>query len=417
MASGNILLTEYVISSNVSTVMPTQVTGTLSHELVFQYGVTTAFKVAYGVVMVPAILGNIFILMAIACHAELRSQHTNVYVANLAVCDLMVVVMECPFAILQFLVRGEFAMNFFTPGICRLTFFVNSFFGTCSILTMLAIGVERYCAVMHPFQTLSLGENAGTRARNIIFFFWSFTVLTHLGQLALFGEIQTDHYINQAGESFGVTYCLSAQPEKQPIYSHIYAATAFLLVYGSTFLTTLVLYVRILKHLINRKHIGGDQLMGKTTPEDPSSIRRRVVVPKACSDAVHKTFRMLSCSVLSYAICYSLYFYVNLYYIYFGLTDRNGITLMLIANWFGAVNSLINPIVYTVFVDQFRTVFGGILTGKALRRKRSSRFINAPKGSRSRQVSTNNNRSNTQKESTIVTISNLNATPSRPSHQ
>ena len=185
-------------SSTELPVLSTDIIGTFSNDLIFKYGVTTAFTAAYAVVMVPAILGNLFILMAIVCHSELRSQHTNIYIANLAICDLMVVIIECPFIILQFLFRGEISFYFFTAGVCRLTFFVNGFFGTCSILTMLAIGVERYCAVMHPLQTL--GENTATRARSVIFFFWSFTVLTHLGQLAIFGEVKTGHYINRDGE-------------------------------------------------------------------------------------------------------------------------------------------------------------------------------------------------------------------------
>ena len=213
--------------------------------------------------------------------------------------------------------------------------------------------------------------------------------------------------------------CMSARPEKQPIYSHIYAATVFILVYGSTFLTTLVLYVKILQQLIRRKHISPDQLIEEPQNEvrtsgSLSQVRKKPVAPNICTEAIQKTFRMLSCSVLSYTICYSLYFYINLYYIYYGLAEKSGIALILIANWFGAVNSLINPIVYTVFVDQFRSVFGNMLTGKYLRRKTSSRFLNEAanrRGAETRRMSVA--KSNRQK-SNLSTISDLNSTSNRP---
>ncbi|XP_022103012.1 neuromedin-U receptor 2-like [Acanthaster planci] len=357
-------VTDYTDSLKVSAHIPSL--PTLSDDLVFQTGITIAFLVAYGIVMVPAILGNLFIIFAVVCYRELRSQHSNIYNINLAVCDLMVVVAECPLFIVQFLIRGETAAAFFTNAVCHLTFFVSGFFGTCCILTMLAIGVERYCAVMHPLQMI--GENKSTRARGVIFFFWSFSILTHLGQMAIFGEVKVFHYINSAGESFNVTICMSSRPEKKQVFAHIYASTIFILVYGSTFLTTLFLYLRILRHLIKRKHISPDQLL-KTGDAPPTrrgdKTKGNSVAPKACTEAVQKTFRMLTCSVLSYLICYSLYFYINLYYIYYGLSEWNGVTLILLGNWFGALNSLINPIVYVVFVGRFWNVVKASLTRRS----------------------------------------------------
>ncbi|XP_038073855.1 neuromedin-U receptor 2-like [Patiria miniata] len=353
---------------------PTQVLLTPLDELVFQDGVTVAFIIAYAVVMVPAVIGNLFIIFAVAFHPDLRSQHSNTYNINLAVCDLMVVAAECPLMILQFLIRGETAESFFTDSVCRLTFLLNGFFGTVSILTMLAIGVERYCAVMHPLQMI--GENTATRARSVIFFFWSFSILTHLGQLAIYGEVKTWHYINSDGERFDVTICMSSRPEQEQVFAHIYATTVFILVYGSTFLTTLVLYIRILQHLIKRKSVSPDQILeAGNAPSTRRRGKKKHVAPKTCTEAVQKTFRMLSCSVLSYLICYSLYFYINLYYIYYGLSEWNGMALILIGNWFGALNSLINPIVYAVFVGQFCTVFKAILTGSWRRRRSSSSTI------------------------------------------
>ena len=309
------------------------------------YATSLWLTVAYGVVTVPAFACNALVILAVALTPKLHTA-MNIYVVNLAVSDLLVVGLECPLVIIQFLFDSG---SIISRNFCLVAFCFNTFAGASSVITLLALSVERYCMVMHPLQARSLSHHAKDRAMCIVLFSWSLTILMHLGQCFLYGSIQEVKMFGETGDVLhSRSFCLSAlDDELAPWEAHLYAASVFLMIYGSTFLITLVLYIKIIVYLCRRNTL---ELRAPVN----GSPRGKKSSNHVAQVATKNTIRIFTFSVMSYFCCYSVYFYVNLYFVYFGLLPNSGLFLMAIANLLGALNSLINPILSTLFVHQFR---------------------------------------------------------------
>ena len=305
--------------------------------------------ITFCVIIIPAIMCNVLVLLAVLCNSGLRTA-MNVYVTNLAISDLLVVGLECPLIMIQFLLDSSVSSNILTDNTCILAYCFNTLAGASSVITLLALSVERYVMVVYPLQARCLAHRAKIRAISIVLFVWSLTILMHLGQCFLYGSIRHVYYTSEDGqEAYNRTFCLSAlnNDDLAPWESHLYAATVFFLIYGSTFTITLVLYIKIICFLWQRRKLE----LHKTSRGSPlgrkSSSRVSII-------ATTNTIRIFTCSVISYFCCYSVYFYVNFYFVYFGLLPNSGMFMIILANLLGAINSLINPLLSTMFVDKFR---------------------------------------------------------------
>ena len=323
------------------------------------FDTSLGLKVAFLLIIVLAAICNILVFLAVIIYPHLRTA-MNIYVVNLAISDLLVVCFESPLIIIQVLFESEISEQFLTKECCLVAYFVNTFAGASSVMTLLALSVERYIMVVYPFQARSLAHGAKTRVISIISFGWSITFLMHLGQIFLYGSTEKFKYVtNDGSKELSRTFCLSTlhDSEMPPWETHLYAATVFLLIYGSAFTITLVLYIKIILFLWKRKNL---EFSGRTSSSDPSLGRKSS--NRVSTIATQNTIRIFTCSVVSYFCCYSVYFYVNFYYVYFGLLPNSGLFTVALANLLGAINSLVNPILSTLFVDQFRKAILRLVT-------------------------------------------------------
>ncbi len=306
--------------------------------------------ITFCVVIVSAFICNALVLSAVLWNPHLRTA-MNVYVVNLAISDLMVVGLESPLIMTQFLLDSTVSSRILSKKTCILAYFFNTLAGASSVITLLALSVERYLMVMYPLQARYIAHRAKIRAISIVLFVWSLTILMHLGQCFLYGSIRNVYYASEDGqETYNRTFCLSAlnDDDLAPWESHLYAATVFCLIYGSTFTITLVLYIKIIWFLWKRRK----PQLHKTSSSDSSCGRKSS--SRVSNIAANNTIRIFTFSVICYVCCYSTYFYVNFYYVYFGLFPNNGLFMIALANLLGAINSLINPILSAIFLHQFR---------------------------------------------------------------
>ncbi|XP_023330327.1 compound eye opsin BCRH1 [Eurytemora carolleeae] len=117
----------------------------------------------------PPQLGNGLVIYIFLKTASLRTP-TNMFVVNLAVSDLcMMTTQGLPVGINMFIER------YWIYGVlaCKVYACLGAIFGTCSILTMVVIGYDRYNVIVKGFSGVRI---TGAKAAGIILFMWAYCV-------------------------------------------------------------------------------------------------------------------------------------------------------------------------------------------------------------------------------------------------
>ena len=99
------------------------------------------YIVAYIMVSVVAVLGNLLVILTI-CRSKHMRTVTNYYLLNLAVCDLLVAAFVMPLKLLEYMAPCEWNI-FATDILCSALYFLLPVFVFASVLTLLAISLER----------------------------------------------------------------------------------------------------------------------------------------------------------------------------------------------------------------------------------------------------------------------------------
>ena len=114
----------------------------------------------YIIVMVLAILGNTLIIHIVYSNRSMRTS-TDIFIANMAVCDLGI-----PYILLPKKIAGLFVGRYvwLIPGeigiaVYKLVPFVHDIFIDCSTFSLLLITFDRFCAVLLPHKRHLLSNN------------------------------------------------------------------------------------------------------------------------------------------------------------------------------------------------------------------------------------------------------------------
>lgn len=110
-------------------------------------GRVAALSVSYLAIFALSLVGN-----SVVCHVIRRYRRlhtvTNVFIANLAVSDIFVTVLNVPFHVMRHL-SDDWPLGQF---MCRLVSFAMTVFVYVSTFTMTVIAVDRYVVIVHPFR-------------------------------------------------------------------------------------------------------------------------------------------------------------------------------------------------------------------------------------------------------------------------
>lgn len=117
--------------------------------------------VLYCLILVASLLGNSLIIATVSLHVQMRSSSVNLFIANMAVSDILQtvfgiprVVTEVMFGREKWLLGGSLGM--FT---CKLAYFVQDTSLSVSIISLMCITIERFYAVVFPFKYSYLSKH------------------------------------------------------------------------------------------------------------------------------------------------------------------------------------------------------------------------------------------------------------------
>ncbi|XP_076441011.1 neuromedin-B receptor-like [Babylonia areolata] len=283
------------------------------------------FIALFVVVFIVGLGGNCLVCFAVWRNPRMRSV-TNIFLVNLAVADLLVVLICLPPT------AAEDFFGFWHLGLemCKIVKYVQKVSVFVSVLTLTAISIERWMAICQPF----MFRQTAVRARRIISVVWLVALACAVPDLV------------------GMT--LHWQPDGavcQPLWTHRAEELHLLLIFVLFYLVPLVVmtftYVRVALCLWRSGSMGDTDEAAASVPRAQMLLRK-------------KKAKMLIVVVLLFALCY-LPVYLLFIFMVTGLLEfiPSGAVppLAMLAHWLCYFNSSVNPVIYNFMSCNFRREF------------------------------------------------------------
>ena len=127
--------------SDVATTDPCRIHAYYYKDLTQISGIQYAFVVCYVFVLSVSLFGNFFVIWSVWKHKHMRTG-TNIYIVNLAVADFLVALFVMPLKLLEYTAPCSWRV-FSRDSLCSFVYFTLPVFVFASVLTLVAISVDR----------------------------------------------------------------------------------------------------------------------------------------------------------------------------------------------------------------------------------------------------------------------------------
>ena len=296
--------------------------------------VQVARIVAYCLIMVISTIGNSVIIAVVCRESNMRKLAVNIFIVNLAATDLTITLVYMPRAIViwlqgtKWLVEGALGRV-----LCRTVPFVHGVSIVVSILTLLAMAVDRLFVIVFPFKQ-KVTVNA-SRFINASMWLLAISVrFPYLYSLKL-------KYI-EGREGFVCSADLErAFDNKQA--REIYYTFLLVVFYGFPFIVIIASYVVIVVTLRRNKPLPGGRRRGRTGQEILDRASRKVS-------------NMLLTVTFAFLFCWLTYFVAQIVYNPIPCSWR--FWRLFLAH----SNSALNPCLFAVFNERFRRAYKRLFT-------------------------------------------------------
>ncbi|KAK1886857.1 Prokineticin receptor 1 [Dissostichus eleginoides] len=276
--------------------------------------------VLVGIMLVCGV-GNCLFIASLARYKQLRNL-TNLLIANLAVSDVLVATVCCPF-LLDYYVVKQLSWDHGLL-LCAATNYLRTVSLYVSTNALLAIAVDRYMAILYPLRPRMKHQTAYC----VILTVWIVPIFISIPSALMFSETKYPH---KEGRSHK-TFCAQIWPVDQQLYYRSY----FLLIFALEFMVPVtvmaVCYIQISRELWF-KDVPGFQT--QQIQKRLQSRRRTVVV--------------LILVLVAYVLCWAPYYgYALLRDFYPTLIsrDRNSLVVFYIIECLAMSNGVINTLCF-----------------------------------------------------------------------
>ncbi|KAI4873706.1 hypothetical protein NFI96_009701 [Prochilodus magdalenae] len=167
-----------LLGENMTPGIPAQNCTNCSQVLVPELNVTKAvvLGLVLAIFIVFGVLGNILVILSVACHRNLRTV-THYFIVNLAVADLLLSSTVLPFsAVFEMLGRWVFGRTF-----CDVWAAMDVLCCTASIMSLCVISVDRYIGVSYPLRYPAIVTER--RALLALMGVWALSITISVGPL------------------------------------------------------------------------------------------------------------------------------------------------------------------------------------------------------------------------------------------
>ncbi|XP_015265771.1 PREDICTED: probable G-protein coupled receptor 83 [Gekko japonicus] len=279
--------------------------------------------VAYSFIIVFSLFGNVLV-----CHVVIKNKRmhfaTSLFIANLAVADLMITFLNTPFTLARF-VNSTWI---FGKGMCHVSRFAQYCSLHVSAFTLTAIAVDRHQVVMHPLKP-RVSTTKGLISIGIIWITAACFSLPH----AIHQKLFTFEYSEEVTRSL----CLPDFPEPADLFWKYLDLATFILLYILPLVIILVTYMSVAKRVWLRNAVGD------MTVEQYFTLQRKKKT----------TIKMLILVVVIFAVCW---FPLNCYVVLLSSQVIGSNNALYFAfHWLAMSSTCCNPFIYCWLNENFRT--------------------------------------------------------------
>ena len=281
--------------------------------------------VAYGVLIIISLFGN-----TLVCHVVLRNRRmhtvTNFFIANLAISDLLLTLINVPFNIARNLL-DEWPFGVVMCHLLNFSLMVSVYVST---FTLMGIALDRQQVLLYPLNP-RMSKPFGLVVLALI---WSVAICLSL-PFGIYNKVQTvDFVLNK------VRRCTPSFPPPSERWERYLTVITLILQYVIPLAIIAITYGRIVRKLWVRSHVGA------VTQNQQMSQQK----------AKRKSIKMLIVVVVVFALCWMP---LNVYQI---LTDFHpnvevfhyNSTVFFICHWIAISSTCYNPFVYCWLNENFR---------------------------------------------------------------
>ena len=287
---------------------------------------------AYCVVILISTLGNSMTIIVVWRDKTMRKVAFNFLIVNMAVADLVITMVYMPRLIVMWLRGTEwFVGGVFGSVLCKIVPPLHVISLLVSILTLLALAVDRFIAIVLPLrQKLTVKS-----CKFLIAFIWFLAIAARIPYIC--------HLEIIFRETRGVFVCT---PNTESVFGNrqsrkIYSAFLMITCYGLPFIVTIACYSVIVVTLRQQKPLCDDTSACTADRRDKAS---------------RKVFYMLLSVTAAFVFCWMTYFIGPI------LFESMPCTFKFLRLFLAHSNSAVNPCLYAVFNQTFRQGYKRLLS-------------------------------------------------------
>ncbi|XP_029905506.1 prokineticin receptor 1-like [Myripristis murdjan] len=279
--------------------------------------------VLVGIMLVCGV-GNCLFIVSLARYKQLRNL-TSLLIANLAVSDILVAVVCCPF-LLDYYVVKQLSWDHGLL-LCASTNYLRTVSLYVSTNALLAIAVDRYMAILHPLRPRMKHQTAYC----LILTVWIVPIIISIPSAYMASETTYPHEARRTHK----TFCAQIWPVDQQVYYRSYFLFVFALEFVGPVIVMAVCYTQISRELWF-KNVPGFQ-----TEQIRKRLRRR-----------RRTVVVLILVLVAYVLCWAPYYGFTLlrdFYPTLISRDRNSLVAFYIIECITMSNGIINTLCFVSF--------------------------------------------------------------------
>ncbi|CAH1103549.1 unnamed protein product [Psylliodes chrysocephalus] len=345
-----------------------------TYNLNFNWNELLPTLIVYSVTFILGLTGNILIIFTTFKYRRMKSV-TNVFLSSLACSDLILIIVCIPVKVAK-LFSYTWEMG---EVVCKTIHYMQYVSAICSVLTLTAISIERYYAIVHPMKAKYICTIS--QAKRIILVIWILAVI--LGAPTIKAQLHLP--VGQLNES---NYCVRGWDDNTAIHK-FHELYMFILIFVGPFCIMAMSYGlicwEIWKVMERRSAMTSEQVLSrnhnKFQPQNEKRIRTYSLNDskkyksrngyRDDTNVVKQVICMLVTVVVLFAVCWTPMLVDNVLTAYGILPYMKFGTLKYMSNAFSLMayfNSCINPIIYGFMSKSFRESFVQAICLKADRR-------------------------------------------------
>ncbi|XP_031574802.1 neuropeptide FF receptor 2-like [Actinia tenebrosa] len=284
-------------------------------------------SIAYVIIIIASVIGNCLVTWVVYSSPLMRTP-SHYFIVNMAVADLLITVFGMPVAAREQIISTD-AIDF--GGIrgeiyCKMLEYTKDVSISCSILTLVAIATDRFCATLIPFKRLI----TLTKAKVMMFLIWIVSLVVTIPLLVVANVIEYENNKFFCYEDWTVFHDLGASKME-----HSYTIALFIILYAAPLVIISILYGAVIRKIWKRK------IPGQTTHSGRQMQQR----------TKKKVLKIFMTVVVCFMACWLPYHVILFTY---NFDCYPPINLWFFARFLGHTNSSITPWIYIIYGRDYR---------------------------------------------------------------